>query len=118
MTQSRYKREKTFEQRREECKNILTKYTGHVPVIVDKDARCALPDIERQKFLVPSDLAMGQFIYVVRRRINLPAQDAIFIFVNRKMPSASATMGQLHAEFKDDDGFLYCVYGADQAYGE
>jgi GABA(A) receptor-associated protein len=117
MSQSRYKREKTLEQRKEESSTILRKYNGHVPVIVDKDPRCQLPDIERQKFLVPSDLTVGHFYFVVRRRINLPPQEAIFIFVSRKMPSANQTMGQLYSEYHDEDGFMYCVYGSDQAYG-
>ena len=114
---SRYKAEKTFEERQTESGNIIKKYPGHIPVIVDKDAHCTLPDIERQKFLVPSDLSIGQFVYVVRKRINIPATEAIFLFVNKKLPQSNATMGQLYGDNRDPDGFMYCTYSSDSAYG-
>ncbi|KAH0792289.1 autophagy-related protein 8B [Histomonas meleagridis] len=117
MAISRYKKEKTLEERKLESKNILQKYVGHVPVIVDKDPRCKLPDIERQKFLVPSDLSIGHFVYVVRKRINLQPSDAIFLFVNKKLPSTNSSMGQLYCDNKDEDGFMYCTYSSDTAYG-
>jgi hypothetical protein len=31
---------------------------------------------------VPQDLTVGQFVYVIRKRIKLPAEKAIFIFVD------------------------------------
>ena len=115
--ESRYKKEKSFDERQAESSNIIRKYRSHVPVIVDKDPKCSLPDIERQKFLVPSELTIGQFIYVVRKRINLQSADAIFLFVNRKLPAPNATMGTLYAENHDEDGFMYCTYSSDTAYG-
>jgi len=33
----------------------------------------------RKKYLVPADLTMGQFVYVIRKRIKLPADQAIFV---------------------------------------
>lgn len=116
--QSKYARDKTLAQRKEESANILHKYAGHIPVIVDKDPRCELPDIDRQKFLVPSDLSIGHFVYVVRKRINIQATQAIFLFVNRKLPPSNATMGQLYGENRDEDGFMYCTYSSDTAYGQ
>lgn len=115
--QSRYKKEKTLEERKAESASILNKYTGHVPVIVDKDPRCTLPEIERQKFLVPADLTIGHFVYVVRKRINLQPTVAIFLFVNKKLPPSSETMGTLYSGNKDEDGFMYCTYSSDTAYG-
>ena len=39
-----------------------------IPVIVDKRAGDAsLPDIDKKKFLVPTDLTIGQFMYVIRK---------------------------------------------------
>ena len=114
---SRYKLEKSFEERKAESSNIIKKYPGHIPVIVDKDPHCNLPNIERQKFLVPSDLNIGQFVYVVRKRINIPSTEAIFLFVNKKLPNTNATMGHLYGDNQDPDGFMYCTYNSDSAYG-
>jgi len=35
---------------------------------------------------VPADLSVGQFTYVIRKRIRLPPEKAIFIFVNNYIP--------------------------------
>lgn len=44
------------------------------------------------RYLVPADLTVGQFVYVVRKRIKLSAEKAIFIFVKNSLPPT----GQLH----------------------
>ena len=114
---SKYKREYSLEERKRESENILRKYKSQIPVIVDKEKGCSLPDIDRQKFLVPSDLCIGQFVYIVRKRINFQSTDAIFLFINRKLPPPNSTIAALYSENKDEYGFLYCTYSSDTAYG-
>lgn len=43
---------------------------------------------------VPSQV--GQFYFLIRKRIHLRAEDALFFFVNNVIPPTSATMGQLY----------------------
>jgi GABA(A) receptor-associated protein len=38
------------------------------------------------RYLVPADLTVGQFVYVVRKRIKLSAEKAIFVFVKNTLP--------------------------------
>jgi len=38
------------------------------------------------RFLVPADLTVGQFVYVIRKRIKLSPEKAIFIFVKNVLP--------------------------------
>ena len=38
------------------------------------------------RYLVPADLTVGQFVYVIRKRIKLNAEKAIFIFVHNVLP--------------------------------
>lgn len=38
------------------------------------------------RYLVPADLSVGQFVYVVRKRIKLEAEKAIFVFVKNTLP--------------------------------
>lgn len=42
--------------------------------------------IDKKKYLVPEELTVGQFIVVIRRRIQLAPEKAIFIFVNDVLP--------------------------------
>ena len=41
---------------------------------------------DEYRYLVPADLTVGQFVYVVRKRIKLGAEKAIFIFVKNILP--------------------------------
>lgn len=42
------------------------------------------------RYLVPSDLTVGQFVYVIRKRIKLSPEKAIFIFVRNVLPPTGA----------------------------
>lgn len=41
-------------------------------------------------------LSVGQFYFLIRKRIHLRAEDALFFFVNNVIPPTSATMGLLY----------------------
>jgi len=88
-----------------------------VPVICEKDERSDIEQIDKCKFLVPQDLTVGQFIYVVRKRIKLAPEKAIFLFINNTLPPTAALMGQIYEEQKDPCGFLFCKYAGESVYG-
>ncbi|OMP00642.1 Autophagy protein Atg8 ubiquitin-like protein [Corchorus olitorius] len=75
-------------------------------VIVEKAERSDIPNIDKKKYLVPADLTVGQFVYVIRKRIKLSAEKAIFIFVDSVLPPTGAIMSTIYDEKKDEDGFL------------
>lgn len=39
-----------------------------------------------RRYLVPSDLTVGQFVYVIRKRIRVSPEKAIFMFVKNVLP--------------------------------
>lgn len=47
------------------------------------------------RYLVPSDLTVGQFVYVIRKRIKLSPEKAIFIFVKNVLPPTGAWQGKV-----------------------
>lgn len=77
-----------------------------------------MPEIDKNKYLVPYDLTIGQFVYVIRRRIDVPAERAIFIFVNDILPPTAATLSSVYEEHKDEDGFLYILYSSENTFGD
>ncbi|KAK4755076.1 hypothetical protein SAY87_008833 [Trapa incisa] len=87
MTRNSFKLVHPLEKRQVESARIREKYPDRIPIIVEKAERSDIPDIDKKKFLVPRDLNVGQFVYVVRKRINLSAEKAIFVFVNNTLPS-------------------------------
>uniref|UniRef100_A0A6N2N0R3 Autophagy-related protein n=1 Tax=Salix viminalis TaxID=40686 RepID=A0A6N2N0R3_SALVM len=68
-------------------------------------------------YLVPADLTVGQFVYVVRKRIKLSPEKAIFIFVKNILPPTAAMMSAIYEENKDEDGFLYMTYSGENTFG-
>jgi hypothetical protein len=59
-------------------------------VIVERAEKTDIPDIDKKKYLVPADLTVGQFVYVIRKRIKLSPEKAIFIFVKNVLPPTGA----------------------------
>ncbi|XP_031380665.1 autophagy-related protein 8B isoform X2 [Punica granatum] len=68
-------------------------------------------------YLVPADLTVGQFVYVVRKRIKLSPEKAIFVFVKTILPPTAAMMSAIYEENKDEDGFLYMTYSGENTFG-
>uniref|UniRef100_A0A674HKV1 Uncharacterized protein n=1 Tax=Taeniopygia guttata TaxID=59729 RepID=A0A674HKV1_TAEGU len=54
-----YKEEHPFEKRRCEGEKIRKKYPDRVPVIVEKAPKARIGDLDKKKYLVPSDLTGG-----------------------------------------------------------
>ncbi|CAA0826509.1 Autophagy-related protein 8c [Striga hermonthica] len=117
MAKSSFKLEHPLERRQAESSRIREKYPDRVPVIVEKAGKSEIADIDKKKYLVPADLTVGQFVYVVRKRIKLSAEKAIFVFVNDMLPSTAALMSAIYDENKDEDGFLYMTYSGENTFG-
>ncbi|KAL9262025.1 Autophagy-related protein [Drosera capensis] len=117
MSKSSFKLEHPLERRQAESGRIRGKYPDRVPVIVERAEKTDIPDIDKKKYLVPSDLTIGQFVYVVRKRIKLSPEKAIFIFVKNILPPTAALMSTVYEEHKDEDGFLYMTYSGENTFG-
>ena len=50
---------------------------------------------------------MGQFVYVIRKRIKVSPEKAIFIFVDEVLPPTAALMSSIYEEHKDEDGYVF-----------
>ena len=109
----------SFEKRLEEASKILDKYPEKIPVIVQKNKRCKnVDDISKNKFLVPADLTLAQFIYVIKKRIQMTAEMSLYVFTkDDAIPSSTATLQNLYEEFKDEDKFLYLFYAGENTFG-
>ncbi|CAL0332172.1 unnamed protein product [Lupinus luteus] len=117
MAKTSFKLQHPLERRQVEAARIREKYPDRIPVIVERAEKSDVPEIDKKKYLVPADLTVGQFVYVVRKRIKLSPEKAIFIFVNNILPPTAAMMSALYDENKDDDGFLYMTYSGENTFG-
>lgn len=98
--------------------NILEKHPNCVPTIVNKKPNSNAPSLDKNKYLVPKDITLGQFVYVLRKRLSLSSDQAIFILVDNKIPPTSQLISDLYEKHKDeDDGYLYIYYTLESVFG-
>ncbi|GMG98683.1 hypothetical protein Nepgr_000523 [Nepenthes gracilis] len=88
-------------------------------ILFDFEISFGLSDMAKRSFKLehPRDLTVGQFVYVVRKRIKLSPEKAIFIFVKNFLPPSAAMMSAIYEENKEDDGFLYMTYSGENTFG-
>lgn len=113
----KFKKTNDYSKRLSESTNIKTKYPDRIPIIVEKYKGSTLPDIDKCKYLVPKDMNLGQFVYIIRKRIKLESNQALFVTINGVLGSPSTTIAELHDNQKDEDGFLYVVYTSENTFG-
>mmetsp|Transcript_6539 Transcript_6539/g.9873 ORF Transcript_6539/g.9873 Transcript_6539/m.9873 type:complete len:126 (-) Transcript_6539:300-677(-) len=123
-TKSTYKREHPLEKRKTEAERIRSKYPDRIPIICERLAKrsSSVPEVDKKKYLVPSDLTMSQFQFVIRKRMNLHPDHALFFFVSTSKgrlisPVPAALLSVLYEENKDEDGFLYISYSGENTFG-
>lgn len=114
-----FKKKHAFTKRLNEANRVLEKYSDRIPIIVERNSGTSkdMPVLDKQKFLVPTDLTVGQFVYVIRKRIKLAPEKAIFIMIGNILPTTSMLISELYHEYKDEDNFLYLSYSSENTFG-
>ena len=106
-----------FDKRKAESERIRKKYQDRIPLIVEKAEHSDIAIIDKKKYLVPQDLTIGQFIFVIRKRLKLEPEKSIFLFIGNTIPPMSALISEIYNQHKNLDGFLYVTYSSESAFG-
>lgn len=113
-----FKSQHAFDARLRESDRVIRLYNTKIPVICERAPRARLAQILKRKFLVPRDLTVGQFMYVIRKHMRLPAEQAIYLYIGgSKIYSASTILSDIYEKEKDRDGFLYVIYNSENVFG-
>ena len=108
--------QRPLDARLKDAHKIKVKYNNErIPIIVDAietDFK-----INKNKYLVPINLKMSEFMYILRRHINILEEECIFILCNNKLVNMLSTMYELYSQEKDNDNFLYLVITKENAFG-
>lgn len=124
-----YKNNHTIEERKSETLKIKNKYSDKIPVIVTKDPSSQLNNITKEKYLVPFDMTIGQFMSVIREKTSIGQEQAINIFLidynnNNILASTSASFESLYIQYvekeinnKNYDGYIYLIYTGENVFG-
>lgn len=83
-----------------------------------------IPELVKCKFLVPKDLTVAQFIYVIRKRLNLSYEKSIIIYFKNSDDKLiiypnSHTLEDVYNETGsiNVDKFLYAFYIGENTFG-
>jgi len=112
-----FKDEFSLDARSEEAIKIMKKYPSRIPIIVEKNKKSNFQDIDKRKYLVPKDLNINQFTFIIRKRIKLDSSQAIFLMINNVLCPSNTSIGDIYDNNHDEDGFLYVIYSSENTFG-
>lgn len=121
---SAYKLEYSFNHRKAECASMLHERSNRpgedgscatetwVAIVVEQAANenSGGELLRRSRFLVPGSTTYAKFCRVLRRRLEYPSGQALFVELNGFVPSPDSVMRKIFDTEKDDDGWLYSTY--------
>uniref|UniRef100_A0A3Q2YMP2 Zgc:92606 n=1 Tax=Hippocampus comes TaxID=109280 RepID=A0A3Q2YMP2_HIPCM len=133
---SQYQRLVPLEVRRAEGERVRAKHPDKIPIIVERAQRSRAPELDKKKYLkkkksvvstpvlshasfLPNDTKrnVGQLCFLIRQRVSLRPEEALFFFVNNSMPPSSSPLSAVYEEHHEDDMFLYLTYSNESVYG-
>ena len=109
----------------EDVSRVLLKFPDRIPIILTRDEKSndipLIDDKKYIKFLVPNDLTVGQFLFTIRKRVSLPAEKAIFLFIYNDgkyiLPATASTLLELYNKYKYESGFILMKYSSENTFG-
>ena len=109
-----------LQQRKSDAMKISFKHPDRIPVVVDKDSKTS-PDIDRHKFLCPKSLTMAEFSHVIRSRMKLKKEEALFLFAennsSKSLVKMNSTLSEVWNQHHQEDNFLYIRYSLENTFG-
>lgn len=91
--------------------------SDRIPCIATpKDDRT--PTMNNERLLLPEDLTCQQLIHVLRKRVDMKPNQAIFVFCENKIVNGNSTVRELmYSQREHNDGRLYIVYALENVFG-
>lgn len=97
---------------------IIENYPDRVPVIITLSKDFSKNYVlDKSKYIVPNDLALGQLVYMLRKKLKLEAEKAVFVYINNKLIENTETMKAIYDKHKHTNGFLYIELALESTFG-
>jgi GABA(A) receptor-associated protein len=97
---------------------LMANHPTRVPVLIEKGRGSTVGDLDRHKYLLEKDMTMGHVVCLIRSRIKIRPEQAIFIFVdNGILPPNASHVGQIYEAYKSGDGMLRITYRSENTFG-
>ena len=101
----------------EKISRLMTKYPDRVPVIIQKHGKSKCLSLSNNKFLVPKNFTISQFLILIRKRLKIDESIAIFIFIDNILPQLNNNIEKTWVDYKSNDNVLYMEYATENTFG-
>ena len=108
------------DKRKTESARIIQKYPDRRPIVCERflKSSSSTPELDKTKFLVFENMTMGQFCFVIRKRMKMSAEQSLYLFMpNNTLVPISNTVKEVYDSHADADGFLYINYSLENTFG-
>lgn len=105
-----FRQQSHFEKENEFTCKIHEKYSNKIPVIVKRNDRSELLNINGKGYLVDPDCTIGNFLCILRKKMMIEANSFLFFFIDKHFLPINMTFSQAYRKYKNYDGFLYINY--------
>lgn len=112
-----FKTKFSFDQRKSEAVRIKNLYKDRIPIVIETKKNNNIPELDKHKFLVPCDITVGQFMSILRKRMDVKPEIGIYLFVANSIPNMTTLLGDIYKEHKDTDEFLYLNISGESTFG-
>ena len=110
---------------KKKIEEILRKYPDRIPIVISSKT---FKSHNVNRFIVPIDMTLNQFMRILRNKTKLNEMEAIFIFVkdcslknkdksNEIIAPVSETIGSLYDKYKDEKLILNLFYEKEDVFG-
>jgi GABA(A) receptor-associated protein len=106
---------------KESALHIKKKYEDSLPVYIEncpKSKNDYVPKLDKNKYIVPKEITMGQLNFIIRKRIKLGPEKALFITTKSgDICNTGMTINEIYEKYAIDDGFLYLYISGENTFG-
>ena len=114
-----FKEAYSLEERKAEYEKVVQENPGKIGIICERAPKSHIEEIKKTKYLISEEIKLGQFSEIIRRKIKMDKEAAIFLLANGKISlTGDETMIEIYKKYKDEDGFLYIAYASEEVWGK
>jgi microtubule-associated protein 1 light chain len=106
---------------KKKIEEMLNKHPNRVPIIISSTS---FKEHGQHRFIVPNNITVSEFMKILRNKVSLKQEEAIFIFVKDKslnndaviVPSSSS-IESIYNQYKDNNMVLNLIYEKEAVFG-
>lgn len=97
---------------------LILKHPDKIPIIIHFRNLTTIDKKTVQKMMIPNDKTTAFLISEIRKRTNIHAKDALYIFIENIIPMNGASIDDLYHRYKsEEDHCLHIVATTENTFG-